>query len=102
VLIGVYSDTGGDQPGSLLTQATLSVPVAGWNAVSVPTVPILAGTKLWIALLAPTGAGQVKFHDAKTGGLAVGDSAAGSELPTTWTTTDGPWHDGPLSAFGTT
>jgi hypothetical protein len=68
----------------------------------VPAVPIAAGTKYWIALLSPTGSGRVLFQDLKTGGLAVGDSLAGTELPATWTTTGGPWSDGPLSAYGTT
>jgi hypothetical protein len=103
VLVGVYSDDGG-RPGVLLTSTALSSPAPGWNAVSVPLLlPITAETNYWIALLSPSDAGQVRFQDSGGSGTpAVVDDTAGSELPLTWTTTRGPWFDGPLSVFGTT
>jgi len=102
VIVGIYGDDGDDRPGTLLTSADIAVPEAGaWNSVALPTLPIAAGTKYWVALLAPTGAGGRVTFQHGSGGLAVGDANAGSDLPAVWTTTGGPWPDAPLAAFGT-
>ena len=101
VIVGIYSDNGSDQPDALLTQNTLTSPVAGdWNPILLPSISVVPGRKYWIALLAPTGAGRVEFQDARTGGLAVGNADAGDGLPLTWISNRGPWTDGPLSAYG--
>jgi len=99
VTVGLYSDAGG-HPGTLLTQATLSAPVANaWNDVSVPAAAAPAGT-YWIAILGPTGDGTVKFRDATGAGGAAETSAQTtlSSLPATWSTGT-HYGDGPLSGY---
>jgi hypothetical protein len=101
VVVGLYSDAGG-HPGTLLTQGTLSSPVSGaWNTVAVPGTPVVAGTKYWIAILGPFGAGTVRFRDHGSGGSPVEASLETTLvlLPALWTT-GATYNDGPVSANG--
>ena len=54
-MAGLYADSGG-HPGSLLAQGTLAAPAGGaWNTIAIPPVPLVAGTRYWIALLGRDG-----------------------------------------------
>ena len=84
LLLGVYSNNGG-QPGSLLTSGSISSPRAGtWNDVTVGAVTLTQGTSYWIALLG-TG-GQIDYPDTWGGsGQSYTDSASGmTSLPATY------------------
>jgi len=62
VKLGLYaSNSGGTAPSTLLTSGGLAAPVTGWNTVSVPPVSIASGTKYWLAVLSPVGAGTVTY-----------------------------------------
>ncbi len=99
--VGIYSAKSGD-PNTLLTQGTITGLQAGsWNYVDLPAVSVTAGQRYWIALLAPQGAGQIRFRDRGPGGSISENSAQTNltALPSTWSpgTT---WMSGPLSAYG--
>ncbi len=100
VTVGLYTDSGSNNPGALLVQGTITNPVAGaWNAVAVPAASLMAGTQYWMAVLQPTGAaGSIKFRDtccAKS--QASGQTNLGS-LPVTWSS--GTNYDAsPMSAY---
>ncbi len=68
VVVGLYSNTPDDNPGALLSQATIATPVKGaWNSVAIPSASITGGAKYWIAVLGPVGAGtalQAALDDA--------------------------------------
>ena len=100
VAIGLYADNGANKPGSLLAQGTISAPkAAAWNTTSVSPTPISAGTKYWIALLGPAGAGTVKFRDVGSGGPSVMSSQATlSALPGTWSS-GASYANSPMSAY---
>jgi hypothetical protein len=100
VVVGVYADRSG-RPGSLLTQATIGAPRAGsWNTVDLGAVTIDAGTRYWIAVLAPAGAGTVKFRAQEGGGRSETSAVTSlSRLPSTWTT-GAVWTTAPASAYG--
>jgi hypothetical protein len=75
--------------------------VAGaWNRVAIPPVALAPGTSYWIAVLAPTGSGTVRFRDVWPGGgrSQVSQQTTLSALPATWTpgATEG---NAPLSAY---
>src|SRR5262249_22773415 len=61
LVAGPYTSSGG-HPATLLTQETLDAPAGGaWNTITVPAVPVTAGTTYWIAILGPSGA--LAFRD---------------------------------------
>jgi outer membrane protein assembly factor BamB len=96
---GLYTSVGG-QPAQLLTQGTLTNPVAGaWNAVTVPAAAVTSGTSYWIAILSPAASGRLNFRD-RDGGTSKGSASTTlTTLPTTWKT--GPtWSSSNLSATG--
>src|SRR5205814_1877758 len=69
IVVGIYTNTGSNHPGTLLRQATITAPVKGaWNTVNLTTTTITAGTVYWIAVLGPSGAGTVQFRDVGSGG----------------------------------
>ena len=101
VVVGLYSDSN-SQPGSLLTQGTITSPTAGsWNTVPVPAAPITSGTSYWISVLAPSGTGAFAFRDTSAGTLSENSSQTNlTSLPATWS--PGPkWNDSPISAYAT-
>lgn len=65
VRVAVYADQAGT-PGSILSQgsAPALVPGWGWVVISVPPFPILEGTRYWIGVLNPLGAGVVNVRHA--------------------------------------
>ena len=98
---GLYTDSGG-HPGLLLSQGTLSAPVAGaWNDVSVPSTGVTSGAKYWIVFLSPNGAGTLRFRDRCCSGGAAAETSsqtALSILPAVWTT-GAHYSDGPASGY---
>jgi hypothetical protein len=76
-------------------------PVAGaWGNVTVPATAVTAGTRYWIAVLAPSGAGIFRFRDRGTGGIAETSAQTTlASLHATWTTGQ-RYTDGPLSGYG--
>ena len=67
VVVGLYADSGTGSPSTLLAQATITAPVSGtWNAVTVPNVGVVAGSRYWIAVLQPTlTTGLAKIRDGR-------------------------------------
>jgi hypothetical protein len=41
-----------------------------WNYVDLPSMPVTAGQRYWIAVLGTSGGGTVSFRDRRIGGLA--------------------------------
>ncbi|HEV8687461.1 MAG TPA: galactose oxidase-like domain-containing protein [Gaiellaceae bacterium] len=103
LVAGLYADAGGS-PGALLGQGTLNAPAGGaWNDVPIGSVSVTAGSTYWIALLAPAGAGTLRFRDRCCSGtgsaLDTSGQTALSILPASWTTGT-VYGDGPISAYG--
>jgi hypothetical protein len=103
LVAGLYADAGG-RPGALLGQGTLNAPTGGaWNDVAIGSVSVTGGTPYWIALLAPVGAGTLRFRDRCCSGtgsaLETSGQTALSTLPASWTSS-GVYGDGPISAYG--
>jgi hypothetical protein len=99
IVVGIYTNSG-TNPGTLLGQATLTNPTNGaWNSVVIPSVSITSGTKYWIAVLGPVGAGQLTFRDVAAGGPTQNSSQTNlTTLPATWS--PGPaWSNAPMSAY---
>jgi glucose/arabinose dehydrogenase len=102
MVMGIYSEAGGDAS-ALLGTGTLSSLAPGWNEVRLQSpVQLVAGRRYWIALLNPRGsAGKLVWHDRA--GAADYERTSQSKqldaLPPVWATnflyTDG----GPLSAI---
>ncbi len=86
VIVGLYVDTGGNNPGGLLTQGTITAPVKNaWNSVVVPSAGVTAGAKYWLAVLTPVGGGAIQFRDAISGGIAqTSASSSLTSLPSSW------------------
>jgi plastocyanin len=99
VIVGLYTSAG-TNPGTLLAQGTISAPVKGaWNSVTIPATGITAGTKYWIAVLAPTGAGPIQFRDKSSGGTSQTSSQSNlSSLPATWSPGQ-TWASSSMSAY---
>jgi len=97
--VGLYSDAS-DNPGSLLISGTITSPVAGaWNSVVVSSVTLTSGTKYWIAVLGPVGAGTVHFRDVSSGGRAQTSSQSDlTGLPATWSSGTN-YTNAPMSAY---
>jgi hypothetical protein len=100
VVVGIYTNAAGDNPGTLLAQGTIASPTNGaWNSVTIPTTPIAAGTKYWIAVLGPAGGGTVQFRDGDSGGSAkVSAQTTLTTLPSTWTN-GFDYPNSPMSAY---
>ena len=102
IRVGLYTDANG-HPGTLLTSGSLTAPTAGaWNDVPVPSSSVTAGTGYWLAFLAPSGAGTVRFRDRCCGKgttkTEVSAQTTLSGLPATWTSGK-TYTDGPISAY---
>jgi hypothetical protein len=86
-MVGIYTD-GASGPGALIASGTLAAPTAGgWVDVPMSNTAVLAGTRYWIALLTPFGAGTLAFRDTASGGGTSVSSASSvlSSLPASWT-----------------
>jgi hypothetical protein len=100
VVLGVYSDRGGN-PGKLLTHATITTPINGaWNRIAVPAVAMKAGSVYWLVVLAPSGQGTIQFWDSGNGGPAIVSAQTTlTSLPTTWKSGE-RYPGSPPSAYG--
>ena len=100
LVAGLYTSVSGP-PAQLLTQGTLSNPVAGgWNTLTVPAASVTSGTGYWIAILSPAGSGTLNFRDRNGGATTeTSQSTTLTTLPTTWTT-GRTWSNSNLSATG--
>lgn len=100
LVAGLYTSVGG-HPAQLLTQGTLTNPVAGaWNTVTAPAAGVTSGTSYWIAILSPAKSGTLNFRDREGGGTTeTNASTTLTTLPTTWTTGK-TWSSSNLSATG--
>jgi hypothetical protein len=107
VILGIYT---GDHPKTLIASGVIDHPAAGhWNGVSFSSsVPVISNTKYWVAILAPNGAGTVRFRDACCGSSKAGTPSETSnatdlrDLPANWKTGTTYKNDGPLSTMGDT
>jgi hypothetical protein len=102
VVVGLYTNNASNNPGSLLTQATIVSPVKGaWNMVSVPAASVTASTKYWIAVLGPANSGVVRFRDIASGARAQTSSQSNlTSLPAMWTP-GVTYLNSPMSAYAT-
>lgn len=102
LIVGLYTNAGSGDPGSLLTEGTISSPVAGaWNTVTIPTTTVSADTPYWIAVLGPNGTGTLAYRDTTNGTKAEASSQTTlSDLPTSWTV-GAVSSIAPLSAYAT-
>jgi hypothetical protein len=100
VVIGLYENLPNQSPGALLTQGTITNPVAGWNSVSVAPVGVNKNTKYWIAVLGPAGGGTVQFASVYQGAQTqISKETNLTVLPGTWTR--GVYAaNSPMSAYG--
>jgi hypothetical protein len=100
VIVGLYANNASNSPGALLTQATIAKPVNGaWNNATVPTTPVTIGTKYWIAIMSPVGAGTVKYRDKTTGTASQASAQTNlSALPGTWSS-GANFANAPMSAY---
>lgn len=100
IVAGLYADSAG-HPGALLAQGTLATPkVSAWNDVPLTSgAGLSTGTKYWIAVLSPSGAGTVRFRDRKASGASESSLATTlASLPTAWSTGHS-YTDAFLSAY---
>lgn len=99
VVVGLYADNAGN-PGSLLTQGTLSSAAAGWDSASVAPVNVVTGAKYWIAVVGV--GGTVRFRDRSSGPCTSEANSAGglTTLPAKWSPGT-KYTDCPLTAYGT-
>jgi hypothetical protein len=101
LLVGLYGEQSGE-PNRLQSKGSRGSLVAGaWNRVAVSNYSVVAGRYYWVAVLAPVGAGTLKFGDWTGTGSPVRGSASTSlaALPGYWTSGISA-ADGPLSAYG--
>jgi hypothetical protein len=102
VVVGVYSDRNG-HPGSLQEQATITnLRTGSWDYADVPTMPVTAGQRYWMAVLGPKGGGTIRFRDAGTSGGRSETSPQRNltALPPKWSAAGTGWGSAPLSAYG--
>ena len=101
LIAGLYSDENG-HPGRLLAQGLIPMVTNGaFNTVWIPSVPLTAGTRYWIAVLAPEGAGTLRIRDHCCGYQSFSPSEGSREgdlvaLGPVWTTGTRRPNDGPL------
>jgi hypothetical protein len=100
VIVGIYSDRSG-RPGALEADATIAAIRPGsWNYVTVPSLPVTAAHRYWIAVLAPSGGGRLTVRDSAGGGTSeTSASRTLTRLPDRWSTGRGPGA-ARLSSFG--
>jgi Ca2+-binding RTX toxin-like protein len=101
LVVGLYSNSATNHPGTLLATGSLASPVIGqFNMVPVtPTANVTAGQTLWIAILGPSG--TLRFRDKA--GVGAGNSEVSATtglaaMPATWTS-GSSFTDGTLSAW---
>jgi hypothetical protein len=96
VIVGLYANRHG-RPGALLAHATITNPTAGsWDYADIPSTPVTAGARYWIAVLAPQDDGMVSFRDHAGGGRSQTSTQHKlTALPTPWSA-GRSWPSSPL------
>ena len=99
-VVGIYTNKSG-HPKALLEQTTISNLTPGsWNYADVPATALTAGQSYWIAVLSPTGGGNLGFRDVVAGGSSQTSAKHNlTALPASWST-DGASDSSSLSAYG--
>jgi len=101
VVLGLYADSGAGSPSTLLAQGTITAPVSGtWNAVTVPSASVVAGSRYWIAVLQPistTGAARIRDMPSGTAAQTSLQTSL-STLPATWSI-GASFANSPMSAY---
>jgi hypothetical protein len=99
VMIGLYSDAGGN-PSTRLATCTFTAPKAGaWNSCAT-SAAVTAGTTYWLAILGPTGTGTIAYRDSPGGTSSRGSAQSNlSALPGTWTSANVTWGNAPASIY---
>ncbi|MGN6870088.1 MAG: choice-of-anchor R domain-containing protein [Solirubrobacteraceae bacterium] len=100
-VVGIYSDRNG-RPGSLIEQGTITnIRPGSWNYSNLPAMPVTAGEKYWVAVLAPNGDGTLSFRDAGAGGQSETSGQPNlTALPTHWSGAAHAAASGPISGYG--
>ena len=100
VVVGLYSNTANNNPGTLLTSGIITNPISSaWNSVIVQGISVTSGTKYWIAVLSPNKAGTVRFRDVSAGAAAQVSSQTNlTALPSVWSSGRN-YNDSPMSAY---
>ncbi len=85
---GLYAN-GASGPGSLLASCSVTaVTKNAWNACTVPAVAVTAGTTYWLAVLSPSGNGNISWRqNSSTGSYRVQPGL--SALPASWSGASG-------------
>jgi hypothetical protein len=68
--VALYSDQNGT-PGAILSQSSAPASAPGWISINLPPVPLLQGTRYWVAVLSPLGAGNLNLREATSGGSSA-------------------------------
>jgi hypothetical protein len=85
VVLGLYTNTDANNPGTLLAKGTASGEREAWVTATIPAVTLTEGQQYWLAALAPTGQGTVNFRDVGTGSASQTSSETSlTTLPATW------------------
>src|SRR5262249_26597480 len=101
LVVGLYSNSATNHPGTLLATGSLATPVAGqFNIVPVATTAnVTAGQTLWIAVLGPSGTLRFRVQGAVGAGSSEVSATTGLlTMPATWTS-GASFTDGNLSAW---
>lgn len=101
VKVGVYSSDGSN-PVTLLSSGSLSgTPKGVWSAIPLSSVSLTSGTQYWLVVLAPSGAGILKFRDVSGGTSKRSSSGYLSSLPSTWSSSSTTYSYSSISAYVT-
>lgn len=100
VTVGIYSDSGSGDPGTLLGKGVISSPSAGaWNTVTVSGIDLASGRRYWLAVLG-TG-GMLAFRDEPSGEGPQSQTSLQdnlSTLPASWSSGES-WQTGDASLY---
>lgn len=81
--VALYADQAG-LPGAILAQGSI-VPVLGWNSILLPPASLTAGTRYWVAVLAPLGSGTLGLRESPGSGSQLSLQSSLAAFPATWT-----------------
>jgi hypothetical protein len=83
-MVALYDDSSG-QPGSLLAYVSFNPAGTGWRTGNISPVPVVAGTRYWLAVMSPVGAGTINYRDEVGSGTCYESQATTlSAPPATW------------------
>jgi hypothetical protein len=83
-MVALYDDAAG-QPGSLLAYVSFNPAGMGWRTGNVSPVPVVGGTRYWLAVMSPLGAGNVVYRDQVMSGTCYeSNDTTLTTPPATW------------------